>query len=256
MDKSLLSALGLNEKEIDIYLFLINERVQSVKQIADSTRINRTTTYRYLESLREKGLVHWIIAERGLKVEVTQSEALQLLLDAKKKELEKISSQLPNYIRQLDLQKPVEKLDTQIRYYKGQKGIQQLFWDSLQAKETTRSYAPLRRRDFINPEFENQLEEEWANRGLKDKVITNENRMNYIKSNLLPIYKETLNVRIIPSKKFYITNDIIVYNNILAIASFEKNNLVGVEIENAEIAKTQKSIFDLVWNIAKPIKIQ
>ncbi len=45
-----------------------------------------------------------------------------------------------------------------------------------------------------------------------------------------------------------------IYNNVFAIMSLEKNNLLGVEIENEEIAKTQKSIFDLVWSLGESIK--
>jgi sugar-specific transcriptional regulator TrmB len=63
MDKLLLYTLGLNDKEIEIYLFLNENGVQTVKQISDKTGINRTTTYRYLESLREKGLITWLIED-------------------------------------------------------------------------------------------------------------------------------------------------------------------------------------------------
>jgi len=253
MDITILLKLGLDENEIKIYLYLIKSRVQTVKQISEATLINRTSLYRYLTTLANKGLIEWLMDERGAKVQTTSPQNITVLLKNKKLETSTIEKGLPQLINDLSTQKPSEIFHTQIRYYKGKKGIQQLFWNTLQTTETTRSYAPLRRREFIDPSYEDEFEQEWANRNLKDKVITNENRAEYIKKRLVPAYKNTLNLRIIPRTKFYISNDITIYNNVIAIASLEKNNLVGIEIENKEIAKTQKSIFDLVWTMAKPL---
>ena len=253
MDTTILSKLGLDENEVKVYLYLIKSHVQTVKQISETTSVNRTSLYRYLTTLARKGLIEWLIDERGAKVKTTSPDNLSLLFRNKKFQISSIERELPQLINELSIQKPSEIFHTQIRYYKGKKGIQQLFWNTLQTTETTRSYAPLRRREFIDPSYEDEFEQEWANRNLKDKVITNENRAEYIKKRLVPAYKNTLNLRIIPRTKFYISNDITIYNNVIAIASLEKNNLVGVEIENKEIAKTQKSIFDLVWTMAKPL---
>lgn len=255
MEKSLLLKLGLNEEEIQIYLSLIKSGVQTIKQVADVTHVNRTSAYRYLDSLSRKGLIEWVIDERGKKVKATSPENLALIIRNQKTQLNQLEVELPQLINQLHLQKSSEKFNTQIRYYQGKKGIQQLFWNVLRSSETTRSYAPLRRREFIDPSYEEELEKEWVARNLKDRVITNEDRMEYVNKNFTGNYKETLDIRIIPKKKFYISNDIIIYDNVMAIASFEKDNLVGVEIENSEIAKTQKSIFDIVWQTASPIKI-
>lgn len=253
MDTTILSKLGLDKNEIKIYLYLIKNRVQTVKQISETTSVNRTSLYRYLTTLARKGLIEWLIDERGAKVKTTSPDNLSLLFRNKKLQISSIEKELPQLINELSIQKPSEIFHTQIRYYKGKKGIQQLFWNTLQAIETTRSYAPLRRREFIDPSYEDEFENEWADRNLKDKIITNENRMEYITKKLVPVYKKTLNIRIIPKTKFYISNDITIYNNIIAIASLEKDNLVGIEIENKEITKTQKSIFDLVWSVAKSI---
>ena len=255
MDKLLLYKLGLNDKEIEIYLFLNENGVQTVKQIFDKTGINRTTTYRYLESLREKGLITWLIEDQGTKAKATEPENLQLLLDSQKKKVAEIESKLPQFISNLQLTKPVEKLATQVRYYKGKKGIEQMVWNRLRAKENLRSFTPFGIRRFIDKNFEDEFEKEYAAKGLKDKIITNDSNLSYIKNKLVPAYKKTLKVKTIPNKKFHITNDIAIYNNVVAIISLEKDNLVGIEIENEEITKTQKSIFDIVWEIAKPLKI-
>ena len=132
-----------------------------------------------------------------------------------------------------------------------------MIWNniSINSKETSWSYTVFRRRDFIDIKFEDEFEAEWTRRGLKDRVITNEDRYDYINKRLVQSYRNnSLDIHIIPKKRYYITNDILKYNNIFSLMSLEKNNLLGVEIENDEIAKTQKSIFDLIWSIGSPVK--
>jgi len=253
MNEEILQKLDLDRNEIKTFLSLHKHGVQTVKQISCLTLINRTTAYRILESLEEKGLVEWIVDSRGRKVKASSPNSLKALLGKQKRKVVELESELPKMIEQLALTVPSDKLTTEIRYYKGEQGIRQMIWNTLHTKETTRSYAALKRREFIDPKFEDKFEEEWVRRNLSDKVIMNDDRTDYIEKRMVPTYKNTLEFKNIPKEKFYLTNDIIIYNNIVAIMSFEKENLVGVEIENAEIAKTQKSLFDIVWEVAKPI---
>lgn len=254
MTKEILQKLNLDEKEIKVFLMLQKTGVQSVKQISEISIINRTTAYRVLESLEEKGLVEWIIDDQGRKVKASSPEKLNNLLTDQKTTIIELENELPKIIEQMKLTEPSAKLTTQVRYYKGEAGIRQMIWNTLHTKEPARSYAALRRREFIDPKFEKKFEEEWARRKLKDRVIVNELRTDYIKNQMVRSYRKTLELKIIPKEKFYLSNDIIIYNNIVSIMSLEHENLVGIEMENAEITKTQKSLFDIVWEVAKPIK--
>jgi sugar-specific transcriptional regulator TrmB len=252
--KTILTKLGVKEDEIVIYLYLCTSDVESVQQISEAVAINRTTCYRYLESLRDKNLIEWVIDKRGRKVKASSPDNLLLLLEKRKSTITEVEKNLLPLISQLKIIKPNKKFDTQVRYFKGEEGIKQMIWNTLRTKEPLRSYTILRRREVIDPKFEDKFEYEWVRRRLSDYTITNETRIPYIKNRLLAQYRKTVTIKIIPSKKFYISNDIAIYNNIVSIASLEKDNLVGIEIENEEIVKTQKSIFDIVWEGAKPLR--
>jgi sugar-specific transcriptional regulator TrmB len=253
IDKTLLKKIGLGENEIEIYLALIKTGAQTVKQISEAARINRTTTYRYLESLAEKELIEWIIGKRGQMARATSPDNLNLFLKSRLNGLSDTKNALPSLVSELKKIQPVQKFATQIRYFEGEEGLKQMIWNTLKTKEVLRSYSILGRREVINAKFEDDFENEWVRRGLKDRLITNETKLDYIRDRMVANYKSAINMRIIPSSRFYITNDIAIYNNVVSIASLEKGNLVGVEIENEEIAKTQKSIFEIVWEVAKPI---
>lgn len=251
MDKQLFYQLGLTKEEVTLYLHIAKHSVQTIQQIARQTGINRTTVYRYLSSLEEKGLIEWVIGERGRLVKSVPAENLKLYLLNKKTQLESIERGLPALLASIQTIRPSEKLETSVKYFTGERGIKQMIWNTLKTQEATRSYAPLNRREFISRKFEDEFEIEWAKRGLKDMVITSKDRISYIKEKLVPIYKKTLAIRLLPADKFTISSDVIIYNHTFAVMSLGKGNLVGVEIDNAEITNTQKIIFDLLWHTAE-----
>ncbi len=254
IDINTLKNLGLSKREIQVYLHLLKSGVQSIKQISQATGINRTTVYRYTEPLVSKGLAEWIIGDQGKKVQAASPENLKLYLENKKSKFENLEKRIPQTISILKKLKPQNIVQTHVKYFEEEKGIRQMIWNTLETRKILRSYTPFGRRNVINTKWEDKFEHEWKRRKLKDKIITNETNLDYIKKHLVPSYKKTLDIRIISSKKYYITTDIAIYNDVISIISFEKDNLVGVEIENKEMAKTQKSIFDIVWEVAKPLE--
>jgi sugar-specific transcriptional regulator TrmB len=249
--RKILKEIGLGEGEIQLYLALQSSGVQTIKQIADTVRMNRTTAYRFLEALKTRGLVEWIVGPRGALIQAAPLEALNVYVQDQKRHLARLEAVLPQVITTLTEARVKKKFSTQVRYFEGELGIRHMIWNTLQTEGQSRSYTMFKRREVISPSFEDDFELEWASKGLKDKVITNETRGEYIRHRLIPDFKKGNEIRIIPSRVYDITNDIIIYNNVFAIMSLEQNNLVGVEIENAEIARTQKSIFDIIWRVAK-----
>lgn len=253
INNEIFRSLGLNSDEINTYTYLNKAGVQSIKQISTETNINRTTTYRVVESLIEKGLAEWVIGKRGKKVQASPPENITVLLNNRRDKLADIENKLPNLISGLKLQKPVAKFETSVKYYEGVEGAQQMTWNRLKAKGFMRSYTPFGLNEIFGIKHGEAYSKEWVKKKLVDHIITNGTRMEYIK-NLAPKYQGLLKIKVIPAEKFYMTNDISIYNDTVSIISLERKNIVGVEIENPEIARTQKSIFDIVWEVATPIE--
>jgi hypothetical protein len=55
-------------------------------------------------------------------------------------------------------------------------------------------------------------------------------------------------------EKLYVSGDTTIYNNTFAVAYWKQGEVVGVEIKNAELVKTQKSIFEQLWSLAEPLE--
>ncbi len=245
-----LKALGLSDKEIVLYTTLISSGVCTIKQLADATGMNRTTAYRFLGELKKRGFIEWVVGSRGTLVKASPLERLGVYVTERKRELTSIEAALPEAVTTLTSLQHLKPFTTQVRYFEGELGMKQMIWRTLAAEHTTRSYASLTRREVIAADFEDEFEREWARKGITDRVITNDKREEYISKRLVSEYRRYTDIRVIPAKTYDIKNDIIIYNDVFAIMSLVKDHLVGVEIENAEIAKTQRSIFDIVWSVA------
>jgi hypothetical protein len=103
-----------------------------------------------------------------------------------------------------------------------------------------------------------EFREKWVKAKLKDHVIVNDSNINkkFPKQVLVKEYLKYHELRMLPAETFYISSDIMIYNNVYAVANLDVNNPIGVEIINEEITKTQLSIFNILWKIAKPAEWQ
>lgn len=252
--KNIFKQLELTQKEIKIYKYLLSQTdSKTIKETADKTGINRTTVYRYLDSLAKKGLIDWIIAPKGKKVKSTPPSNLHKLLDKKKSEVKVLEETLPELISKLNNIQKRSSLKSQVRYFTKKSGYKQMIWNTLKTEGIMRSYTNFKRRLFVDKKFEEKFELEWSRRNLRDKVITHNKRKTYIKKELVKSYRTTLQIRLIDSEKFDLDTDISIYNNTVSIASLKKDNISGVEIENKQIADAQRIIFDIVWENAIPL---
>lgn len=57
--------------------------------------------------------------------------------------------------------------------------------------------------------------------------------------------KENRVTRLVPKDKFPFSNEINIFGNKVMIASFKDQ--IGVIIESADVARTQRAIFELAW---------
>jgi len=252
INKNLLN-LGFSEKEIQIYQLLLTRDTASITNISKSTNIPRTTIYRICEDLINKNLLEWVIDQNGKKARCSNINSLRQIIFNKKDELENISKVVNNLISVIKYN-PKKVPQTQVRYYKGKEGTKQIVWNTLEAEKETLGYSVYGRKEIIGEKFNNKFAIEFKKRNLIDRVITNQKFIPRIKKALAGIHQQIYDhVRIIPEKDFYVSGDTYIYNNIYAVSFWNKDEIVGVEIENPEIAKVQKSIFNYLWLKAVPL---
>lgn len=127
-----LQELGLSEKERRVYMTLLRRGPSSVRQLAESSEVNRGTTYDILKSLQEQGVVSFFDKDKKTMFVAESPETLQEILENKKRHLKTLEQQLSTVLPQLSSiaalspsAKPVA------RYYHGSKAIKSILLEVL-----------------------------------------------------------------------------------------------------------------------------
>jgi len=247
-----LTALGLADTEIFIYLHLLKSGPKTPLEISREININRSKIYRLIEMLLQKKLIERSISDRGLRLKASPPANLELLLIANEEKIKDNREALPNIIQSLSYLTNVTTGGFEISHYKGIDGLKQMLWNELKAKEVMLfGYGSI--NDFVGKKFGDKHREEAFLRKIKYKEIGN--RPEY-KSKDQSFYNNAYGwekiyiYKQIPEKILKIRHGIQIYNDTVAIINWQDKHKVGIEIINRPLAEMQRQIFCHFWKIA------
>jgi sugar-specific transcriptional regulator TrmB len=244
MDYSILKKINLSDKEIKIYLALLENGAASVRELSEITGLNRGTAYDILKDLQNSSLVSFYQQETKQKFVAENPEKLFKLVEEKEKELSEARSSLEVIIPELkSLQdktggRPTAKL------FEDKKGIRVILDDLMaemfKQKEAAREYyiySSKHASEDIYNAFPSFTKERIKNK-IKVKSISlasgggvhGLDERRWLGSD----DKSATFILIYAGKCAFISRD-----------SFAKP--VGVIIENSMIYETQKMIFLKLW---------
>jgi sugar-specific transcriptional regulator TrmB len=237
-----LEAVGFQEKEAKVYLASLELGAATAQQIALKAGVKRPTTYFILEGLMGQGLATSFHQGKKQFFIAEAPDRLLELLDQERKEItvreEKFRSILPQLhsINNRQKDKPV------VKYYEGKEGILTMVSEHTKSSRGQEVYTAFS-RDIVNSfvsanELENIGKERMAH-DVKVKAL-----YTWKDGNL----KEDANKKLLKTTEleFPISCDIALYEDKVRIASL-KDRLVGVVIEDKEIAKSFRAIYALAW---------
>ena len=252
-----LNIFGLEEKEALIYLMLLQKGIKTPLELARLTEVNRTTIYRIVERLQDLNLVEEMLDQNTTKYKAIPPDKFELLVAKKEAELKTLKETLPTL--QAELSQLVGNLpaNTKVKYYRGKSGFEQIIWNQLHAIGNIVGYSTFGRREVVGDKFYDEYVREFEAKNITDRVITTptEETLAYLKKHVLlnRTQMEPWNIRYLEESQIYISGDTVFYNDIFATAYWRQGEIVGVEIENHEFVRMQKSIFEILWENAKPI---
>ncbi len=230
--KEKLREFGFSEKEVAVYLALLELGSSVVSSIAKRAKINRSTTYVILQSLSDRRLIR-VAEERGVKVySSTPPEKLVEHLEGVAKQYANFAGAARKLVPELkSLHAPLKEREEashpKVRLVEGHEGVKTIYEDTLASLETIRAYASV---------------EHAGNKAKKDVKVqvifpdTPEARTQIAESK-----EEAEEEFRIPSGKFGFSSEINIYDRkVIFIAPTEKFGLV---IESREFADTLKKAF-------------
>jgi sugar-specific transcriptional regulator TrmB len=242
MNELALKEFGLTDKEIKVYLALLNLGTALVQEISERAGTYRTYTYEILKSLKEKGLVSYVIKSGKQYYEIAPPEKLISILKEKERKINEI---IPNLKKIYET--TTEKPRTEV--YEGLEGLKTILDDMIKTKKEILVYGSTQNMHIYLMHNFPQYIKRRVNAGIYTKIVdtksTDSEKMNK-KSK-----EELREMRFLPEIiNFPTTTNI--YGNKVSIMSF-KDDFVGIIIDNKDIANTQRQIFNLLWSLSKII---
>ncbi|MEI7425995.1 MAG: helix-turn-helix domain-containing protein [Candidatus Moraniibacteriota bacterium] len=119
-----LEKIGLDKKESQIYLALLELGSANIGQIAKKSAVKRTTVYDILDSLKKKGLLGQTKQKNHTLFFAENPEKLERQIEEKKKIIQKVMPELLSIANRLE-KKP------KIKFFEGIAGIREVYEDTL-----------------------------------------------------------------------------------------------------------------------------
>src|SRR5258708_24050338 len=119
-----LKQLDLSDVEAKLYLMLLQTGPTSVRDLAQTIDIKRTTAYFYIDQLVEKGLIMKLVQGSKKLVAANEPESLMPLVEKKLAQAKTVKQDLPTILKTLAnaLPQDTDVGNAEVRYYKGANG--------------------------------------------------------------------------------------------------------------------------------------
>ncbi len=247
-----ITSLGFSSEAAEIYDALRKRGELTLLELSRSTRIERTYLYRLLPDLIEQGLIKEVVRKKAKMVAAASPEQIELMVKEKVSKSEELTRGYEEFAKLVSSTPTLP--ETSVRYYRGVAGIKQILWNELRTKGEVLSYSYRNLEEPVGITFFKKWVTELERRKIVSRDIRGDTFLESIKE---PTHKHVhiggSEWRYLPDTKLILTHNMDIYNNTVAIYYWQNEELVGVEIENEHVAKTQRGIWENMWEMAKKL---
>jgi len=248
--KTFLIKLGLDNQESDIFANLYKLGPATIFQLSKESKINRTTLYRRIEEMQQKGLLETIVEEKRLLVKAVDFAQLENLVMQKADEAEFLQKNISTIKSLLNSEYGMIQPGTKVLFYKGQEGIRQMVWHTLRAKSEIVGFTFRDLTEAVGLKFASRWHEEFLVRGLRMRDIIGDEYLNNQKKEFA-YSREVFQSRYLPSSILSIDHQTDIYDDVVAFYNWHEGEVFGVEIQNDKVASMQRQIFEILWGMGK-----
>jgi DNA-binding transcriptional regulator LsrR (DeoR family) len=252
VNKSLLQVIkqiGLTSKHGVVYGVLLQKPGATPLVLARETKLNRSSLYRYLEDLRERGLVELLLGDKSSRYGAKPDGLSQYLLGEEAR-VETLKTTIPRLTEELAKigQNPV---GSEVKYFQGVEGLKQMLWNAVSQKN---EFVGLGYQDWntsVGRVFADKLRAKMIENKLMSREILNVVDDSYKYTAIGETYTQVYAHRPIDPKILEIRHDTYIYGDVFAYYYHLQGEYFGVEIHNKEIARTERQMFEILWKMAE-----
>lgn len=255
-----LALFGLSDKEQTIFLILVKHQWQTVLQLARLSTIKRSSIYRILESLEQKGLIEVQVDHKTTYYQASSPQSFESLAIHDAQRIKQMQAALPDLHLQLQLLAKIQPhSQTAVHFYRGIHGIRTLEWRTCAYPNSemlifgTNQWSNVMGFDFAERIRQERVEKNIHLRELLNPKTLTKESINGTWTNNLIFLQQHYHGRLIEPQILSITTEIIILPDSLTIFSFQANEMVGIELESAMLANMLKQFFEMIWGQAKEL---
>ena len=246
MIKEILKRLEFSQGEITIYLYLLEHKEQTPKEISLRTSISLSKTYEILEKLTIKGVITQLFKENKKYFETLPLELVESLLEEQENQIQK-DKQVISKIIQEKKEKKGEKESSKVKIYTNYNGIK-AFYKNIEKNNQEQEYLGFMLDEEIleNKTILRLIDNFHKKRALNNKtskiIIEKSSNYNSKRLNSNPYEKYQFKATHLPFPKntSIIGNKVIFYNS-------SGNNYEIIEIESSSMSTYYKELFNNIW---------
>jgi len=250
-----LKKLGLNEKEVKIYLTLLKQGKTKPADLAKITQINRANLYHLAKGLISRGIIAEDLSAKTLSFVPLPPESLNKILEQDKRELKNKEELIKKAISEISLITPSKAYPVpKIRFIEEDNLGKHLLdnivkWQkSVLASDGT--WWGFQDHSFVE-NYENFIAETWKTKECHDpnykaQVITN---VSKIETKIKRKYPQKRGIRYLPDVNFSAT--VWVCGDYLIVINTKEHPFYLFEINDQLLTANMRAMFKKLWSQAK-----
>lgn len=237
--ENLLELSGLNDKEARIYLAALELGKTSILRIAQQSKVKRSTVYEIVPQLEKHGL---IVRTKDGKKNIFVAESPKTVLTLLREREKRFQEALPEMMSIYKTQENRPK----VFFYEGKDEVRAMYMDTIREGKPIINYTSINNLySYLDKSWVEDYIKIRVKEGIATRIIAIDSPEAQEWAMNAP--KEMREIKLMRGKDVDFAADVQIYGNKVIIATY-KHDIFGLLIEDDNIAKMQKLVFETMWN--------
>lgn len=250
-DEKILIEAGLSEEQSAIYSALLDKGPMKAGAISSWTGIKRGLIYKVLDQLENMGLVTQKGGDGTVAVFAPEHPStLAVIMERKEKSIALAKETLTFALGSLSSKFNLLSGKPNVQFFEGLEGILKVAQDSLSSETDICSFVDTEAVIERYPELNKEYVSKRLKNNVKKKIISMD--CDLVREISKSDNKDFTEQRVVKNKLHFATI-VMIYDNKISYITLDPKKNIGVIIEDPDIYKTNKAIFDYIWETAEQL---
>jgi sugar-specific transcriptional regulator TrmB len=248
-----LKHLGLEPLETETYLYLLQYGPQTVLSLSRGLATGRTKLYPLLEGLADKQLIAVHERHYGTSYEAQPPAVLDFLVTEHEQKAAALRADLAGTLHTLSGLQQLSPVTSRIAEYRGVDGLKQMNFNLVtNARDEYRVFELQHLDRHLGKHFAEKMRRRASENSTTGYDLTNDPHWKLDSD--IPDYHKLSRAAYIDPEVFAIEFETYIYNNCVALLSYQQDDIFGIEIYNDKLSRQMRQLFEVLWKQARIIQ--